>query len=67
MSQRALEVAHKPVQAFLMLGFAEAGQVRVEGRHGRALVAQIDLDLAEILTLLQEVGGVRVTPMPLAA
>ena len=66
MSQRALEVAHEPVQAFLMLGFAEAGQVRVAG-HGRALVAQIDLDLAEVLALLQEVGGVRVTPMPLAA
>jgi len=49
------------------VGFAEAGQVRVAGRHGRALVAQIDLDLAEVLALLQEVGGVRVTPMPLAA
>ena len=41
-----------------MLGFAEAGQMGVKGRHRRALVTEIDLDLPEILTLLQEMGGV---------
>jgi hypothetical protein len=43
-----------------MLSFTETGQVRVEGGHGRTLVAQIDLDLAEVLALLKEMRGVRV-------
>ena len=41
-----------------MLGFAESGQVSVNSRHGRTLVAEVDLDLPEVLTLLQEMGGV---------
>ncbi len=44
-----------------MLGFTETGQVRVNGRHHRALVAQIDLNLAEVLALLQQMRGIRVT------
>ena len=44
-----------------MLGFAETGQVGVNGRHGRALVAEVDLDLAEVLALLQQVRGIGMT------
>ena len=43
-----------------MLGFAEAGQVRVNGGDDRTLVAEIDLDLAEIFALLQQMCGVGV-------
>ena len=42
-----------------MLGFAQAGQVRVKGGDGRTLVAQIDLNLTEVLSLLQQTGRVR--------
>jgi len=44
-----------------MLGFAQAGQVRVNGRDDRAMVAQIDLNLAEVLALLQHVRRVGMT------
>lgn len=37
-----------------MLRFAEAGQVGVNGGDDRALVAEVDLDLTEVLTLLQQ-------------
>ncbi len=56
--QGSLEVAHKLIQALLVLSFAEAGQMGVEGGDGRALVAEVDLDLAQILSLLKEVGRV---------
>jgi len=41
-----------------MLGFAEAGQVRVDGGHDRATVAEIDLNLAEVLALLEQMRRV---------
>jgi hypothetical protein len=44
-----------------MLGLAEAGQVGVDGRDGGTLVAEVDLDLAEVLALLQKMGRVRMT------
>jgi hypothetical protein len=44
-----------------MLRFAQTGQVRVNGGDDRALVAQIDLDLAEVLSLLQQVRRVGVS------
>lgn len=44
-----------------MLGLAEARQVGVDGRGHRTLVTEIDLDLAEILALLEQVGGIAVT------
>jgi len=44
-----------------MLGLAEAGQVRVDGGGGRTLVAEVDLDLAEIFALFEQVGGVGMT------
>ena len=43
-----------------MLSFAEAGQMRIEGRDRRTLVAEVDLDLAQVLTLLQQMGRVAV-------
>jgi hypothetical protein len=42
-----------------MLGLAEAGQVRVNDGGDRAFVAEVDLDLAEVLALLQQVGRIR--------
>ena len=42
-----------------MLGLAEAGQVRVNDGGDRALVAEVDLDLAEVLALLQQVRRIR--------
>ena len=41
-----------------MLGFAQAGQVRVDGGDDRALVAEVDLDLAQVLALFEHVRGV---------
>ena len=43
-----------------MLRLAEAGQVGVEGGNRRAFVSEIDLDLAEVLPLFQQMGGVGV-------
>ena len=43
-----------------MLGPAQARQVRVDGGDERAFVAEVDLDLAEVLALLEQVCGVRV-------
>ena len=44
-----------------MLGFAETRQVRVNDRRDRTAVPKVDLDLAEVLALLQQVGGVGMT------
>jgi len=41
-----------------MLGLAQAGQVRVKGGDGRTLVAQINLNLTQVLPLLQQMGRV---------
>jgi hypothetical protein len=43
-----------------MLGLAEAGQVSVNDRGYRALVAEVDLDLAQVLALFEQVGGIGV-------
>lgn len=43
-----------------MLGFAEARQVRVDRGGVGALVPEVDLDLAQVLALLQQVRGVTV-------
>jgi hypothetical protein len=43
-----------------MLGFAETRQVRVDNRRHRTFVAEVDLDLAEVLALLQQMRGVGV-------
>ena len=44
-----------------MLGLAETGQVGVDDGGQGALMAEVDLDLAEVLALFQQVGGVRMT------
>lgn len=44
-----------------MLGLTKAGQVGVEGGDGRAAVAEVVLDLAEVLAAFEQVRGVRVT------
>ena len=44
-----------------MLGFTEAGQVGVDDGGGGAFVAEVDLDLAEVLAAFEQVGGVTVT------
>lgn len=41
-----------------MLGFAEAGQVRVNGGDDWTDVSEVDLDLTEVLTLFEQVCGV---------
>lgn len=41
-----------------MLGLAQARQVCVDGGDERAFVAEVDLDLAEVLALLEQVRGV---------
>ena len=43
-----------------MLGLAEAGQVGVNRRGDRALVAEVDLDLPEVLPLFEQMRGVGV-------
>ena len=50
-----------------MLGLAEAGQVRVNDGGDRALVAEVDLDLAEVLALLQQMSRIRMALMPSSA
>ena len=51
-------VVHEVIQAFLMLGFAEARQVGVDGGDDGTFVAEVDPDLAEVLALFEQVGGV---------
>ena len=43
-----------------MLGLAERGQVGVDDGGYRAAVTEVDLELAEIFALLQQVGGIAV-------
>jgi len=57
-SELALEIAHEAFQPFLVLGLAEAGQMRVDDGGRRTLVAEVDLDLAQVLSLLQKMGRI---------
>jgi len=41
-----------------MLGFTETGQVGVNDGDDRALVAEVDLDLAEVFAPFKHMGGV---------
>lgn len=43
-----------------MLGLAQAGQVRVDDGGGGAFMAEVDLDLAEVLALFEQMRGVTV-------
>lgn len=44
-----------------MLGFTETGQVGIDDGGDGAFVAEVDLNLAEVFALFEQVGGVRVT------
>jgi len=54
----SLQIAHELVQALLVLGFGETGQMSVKSGDGRALVSEVDLDLAQVLALFEQVGRV---------
>ena len=54
------EVGHEGIQAFLMLGATEGGQVGVDDGGGGALVTVVDLELAEVFPLFEQVGGIAV-------
>ena len=43
-----------------MLGFGETRQVSVNDGGQGALVAEVDLDLTEVLTLFEQMGCIRV-------
>lgn len=43
-----------------MLRLAQAGQMRVDDGGGGAFMAEVDLDLAEVLALFEQVGGATV-------
>jgi hypothetical protein len=56
--EKGLEIAHEAIEALLVLGFGERGEVSVDDGGGGAFVAEIDLELAEVLALLKQVCGV---------
>jgi len=58
---RGSEIGHEGIQAFLMLGATETGQVGVDDGGGGTLVAEVDLELAEVFALFEQVSRVRVT------
>jgi len=64
---RGLEVAHELINALLVLGLTEGGQVGIDDRGGGAVMAEIDLELAEVFALLQQMGGIAVPLMPSSA
>jgi len=55
---RASEVAHQGIEPLLVLGLAEGGQVGIDGRDHRAAMTEVDLELAQVFALFEEVGGV---------
>src|SRR5438477_1181636 len=55
-SEPGLEIAHEAINPLLMLGLTDAGQVRIDGGNGRTLVAEVDLDLAQVLALFQKMS-----------
>ena len=55
-SEPGLEIAHEAINPLLVLGLTETGQVRIDGGDRRTLVAEVDLDLAQVLPLLQKMG-----------
>jgi hypothetical protein len=54
----ALEIVHELIEPFLMLSLAETGEVGVDGGDVGTFVAEVDLDLAEVFSILHEMGGV---------
>ena len=54
------EIAHEAFEPLLVLSLTEAGQVRVDDRGRRTLVAEVDLDLTQVFSLLQKMRGIGV-------
>ena len=54
------EVGHEGIQALLMLGATEGGQVGVDDGGGGTSVTEVDLELPEVLALLEQMGGIAV-------
>jgi len=54
------EIGHAGVQPPLMLGLTETGQVRVDDRRRRAVMAEVDLELPQVLALFEQMRGVTV-------
>src|SRR5260370_14942389 len=57
-AEPGLEIAHEAIDQLLMLGLTNAGQVRIDGSNGRTLMAEVDLDLAQVLSLLQKMSRI---------
>lgn len=54
-----LEVGHEPVEPLLVLGAGETRQVGIAGGDHRTAMTKVDLELPEVLTLLEQMGCVR--------
>jgi len=57
---RGLKIAHELVNAFLVLGLTKGGQMSINDRGNGAAMSEVNLELAEVFPLLQQVRGVRV-------
>src|SRR5260370_40122032 len=57
-AEPGLEIAHEAIDPLLVLGLTNAGQVCIDGSNGRTLVAEVDLDLAQVLSLLQKMSRI---------
>ncbi len=56
-----LKIAHESIQKLLVLSLAETGQVSIESGDGRAFMSEVDLDLAEVLPLFEQMSSVGMT------
>src|SRR5229473_5559743 len=57
-SELGLEIAHEAFEPFLVLGLTETGQMGIDDGGRRTLMAEVDLNLAQVLPLLQKMGRV---------
>ena len=53
-----LEIGHELIEALLMGGLGDAGQMGINGGSGWIGMAEVDLDLAQVFPLLQQMSGV---------
>ena len=56
-----LEVAHELVNALLVLGLAQRRQMGVDDRGGGVAMSQVNLELAQIFALFQQMRRVGMT------
>ena len=50
---RCLEIAHELVNAFLVLGLTQSGQMSINDRGSGVSMSEVDLELAQVFTLFQ--------------